>query len=144
MDTHQYQPFFHTLIAIVAVVMGVGFSIFRVWTSHQRKKEMLALHHKERLLAIEHGRDVPPLPPEFFQDDRRQRDLAPTAQLRHALFWLFGGVALTIALALNLRVIERAAWGLIPIAIGLAHLAYYLAIGRHQTTPPAPQPLPKA
>ncbi|MBI3525440.1 MAG: hypothetical protein HY066_13135 [Betaproteobacteria bacterium] len=119
------------LIPIIGIVMGVGLAMLAVLTDHQRKREMFDLHHKERLLAIERGMEVPPLPPEFFQRGHGRWQESPGGRLRRGLIWLFVGVALMAALALN-RSLEAAAWGLIPSAVGLANLIYYFTVGRNQ------------
>lgn len=119
------------LIPIIAIVMGIGVALLAIWTDYRRKSEMFELHHKERLLAIERGMEVPPLPPEFFHYGRKQWSWSRNNQLQSGLILLFAGGALMIALAVN-RDLETAAWGLLPFAVGLANLIYYFAVVRHQ------------
>ena len=110
------------MIPIVAIVMGVGIGMLTVFLDYRKKREMFALHHKERLAAIEKGMDVPPLPPEFFQDPRR-RPRSQSDYLRRGLIMLLLGVAITIALYSAAP--HDYLWGLLPIAIGVANLLYF-------------------
>lgn len=136
LDLRHIMPF---LIPIIAIVMGIGFAMLAVWTENQRKREMFELHHKERLLAIERGMEVPPLPAEFFQRGRGWGWDSASDGLRRGLLWSLVGLALMVALALN-RSLEAAAWGLIPCAVGLANLIYYFAAVRNPSLSPAKQP----
>lgn len=120
------------LIPLAAIVMGIGIAMFAIWTDYNRKREMFELLHKERLLAIERGMEVPPLPPDFFQSERCRRGPLPSDSLRRGLTWLLVGIALIVALAWN-RSPESATWGLIPVAVGLAHLISYAVAARNQS-----------
>lgn len=127
MDFHL-ESILAVMVPIIAIVMGIGLAMLAVWVRHQSKREMFELHHKERLLAIERGMEVPPLPPEFFKDGLDRG----SDRMRQGLVWLFVGMALIVALALN-KSLETAAWGLIPFAVGIANLIYHFAVGRRQT-----------
>jgi hypothetical protein len=111
------------LIPIVAIVMGVGLGMLGLFLDYQKKTRMFDLHHKERLLAIERGMEVPPLPSEFFAPVRKPVNLKANS-LRWGLIWLFLGLALGTAMALN-DGIEQASWALLPIAVGVALLSFY-------------------
>ena len=63
------------MIPIVAIVMGIGIGMLSLYLDYRKKREMFAMHHKERLTAIDKGMEVAPLPPEFFQYNRRTRTL---------------------------------------------------------------------
>jgi uncharacterized membrane protein len=134
-DLRHILPVF---IPIVAIIMGVGVAMLAIWTNYKRKSEMFELHHKERLLAIERGMEVPSLPEEFFKAASGKLVASPNDRLRHGLIWLLVGVALMIALALN-RSLESAAWGLLPVAVGLANLIYYATVMRNQPSNPTQQ-----
>lgn len=110
------------MVPIVAIVMGVGIGMLTVFLDYRKKREMFALHHKERLAAIEKGMDVPPLPPEFFQDPRR-RPRTPSDYLRRGLIMLLLGIAITVALYSASR--RDYLWGLLPVAFGVANLLYF-------------------
>jgi hypothetical protein len=109
------------------------------------------MHHRERMLAIERGMEVPPLPPHVFSDfdHKAAVEFAEVASragylirspLRRALVWILGGIALLVALYLNYGP-TTAAWALIPIAMGLANLGFYLAEGRSRPSGPGnPEP----
>jgi Domain of unknown function (DUF6249) len=109
------------MIPIVAIVMGIGIGMLTLFLDYRKKREMFALHHKERLAAIEKGMDVPPLPPEFFQDPRR-RPRSQSDYLRRGLIMLLIGIAITVALYSSSR--RDYLWGLLPIAFGVANLIY--------------------
>ena len=119
-------PFF---IPLVAIIMGIGVGMLALWLDHQKKIHILELHHKERLMAIERGMEVPPLPVEFFLE-RGKSEASLDSNLRWGLIWLLLGLAVATALILN-GDSSSAAWSLIPIAIGLAQLIFY-SIGRRK------------
>ncbi len=120
-DVHHISPL---LIPLVAIVMGVGIVMLSIWLDYQKKARMFELHHKERLLAIERGMEVPPLPPEFFRNGRL-RELDPKLDsLRRGLLLLMLGFGLGLALLFN-HGFEKATWALLPIGLGLAYLAFY-------------------
>ena len=120
------------MIPIIAIIMGIGIGMLSLFLDYRKKQNMFALHHKERLAAIEKGMEVPPLPPEFFQDGRRNRMRSPSDYLRRGLVLLFVGIAISVALFNTQR--QAYLWGLVPAAIGVAQLLYYYLEGRK--TPP--------
>jgi hypothetical protein len=122
-DFRHIIPFF---IPIIAIVMGIGIGMLGLWLDYQKKTRMFELHHKERLMAIERGMEVPPLPPEFFLNGRRDTGSSPGANsLRWGLIWLLLGGALGVAIGVNAG-LEAASWALLPIAVGLAQIIFYL------------------
>jgi hypothetical protein len=116
----------HTLVAIlsmvipiVAIIMGVGIGMMSLYLQFRRKRDMFQLYHAERMAAIEKGIELPPLPPEFFQDTGRTAP-APIRHRRSGLILLFLGIAFSVALwGTGAR---GYLWGLLPAAIGLALL----------------------
>jgi hypothetical protein len=99
-------PILAVVIPILAIVMGIGYAMLAIWLRYQRRKEVYEMHHRERMLAIERGMEVPPLPPGVFSDFD-----------------------------------HTAARALIPIAMGLANLGFYLAEGRSRPSGPGnPEP----
>lgn len=122
------------VIPIVAIVMGIGIGMLTLVLDYRKKRDMFALHHKERLAAIEKGVELPPLPAEFFQDGRRQRPRHPSDFLRRGLVLLFVGVAVTAAMYQSAP--DAYLWGVIPGAIGIAYLLYYAVVGRKLPAPP--------
>ena len=56
------------MIAIAAIVMGIGCAMFSLYLHSRRKREFLQMHHAERMAAIEKGIELPPVPPQFFHD----------------------------------------------------------------------------
>lgn len=115
------------LIPIIAIVMGIGIAMLSVVLDYRKKREMFAMHHKERLAAIEKGMEVPALPPEFFHNGHC-RARRPVENLRRGLILLLVGAAITIALYNTYN--RTYLWGLVPAAIGIAQLLTYLIESR--------------
>jgi Flp pilus assembly protein TadB len=110
------------MIPIVAIVMGIGIGMLSLLLDYRKKREMFAMHHKERLMAIEKGMEVPPLPPEFFQNGHR-RPRSSADNLRRGLILLLVGAAIMVALYNTYN--RTYLWGLVPAAIGIAQLLTY-------------------
>jgi len=117
------EGIFALVIPIVAIVMGLGFAMLINWLDYRKKREIFELHHKERMAAIEKGMDVPALPQELFQGNRNASG-SPGCYLRHGFIWLLVGLAVMIAL--RAEGMPGAYFGLIPAAVGLANLFYYV------------------
>lgn len=130
-ELRHIMPF---LIPIVAIVMGIGIGMLALWIDYRKKREIFELHHKERLLAIERGMEVPPLPDNLFGNGRDGQGAGPADYLRRGLLWLLVGLAIGIALAIN-RGLESASWGLIPMAVGLAYLIFHASSPRSEVPP---------
>ncbi|HTP39230.1 MAG TPA: DUF6249 domain-containing protein [Steroidobacteraceae bacterium] len=111
------------MIPIIAIVMGIGIGMLALWLDYRKKRDIYALHHKERLVAIEKGMDVPPLPDNFF-NEFRSRPRNHTEYLRKGLIWLLIGVAVIVAMYYTGNG-DDAMWGLVPAAFGAANLLYY-------------------
>jgi hypothetical protein len=119
----EFRHIIPLLIPIVAIVMGVGFGMLGLYLDYRKKTQMFEMHHKERLLAIERGIEVPPLPIEFFSG--RNKTPNPVGNsLLWGLLWFLVGLAICIALLMNGDT-HSAPWALWPMAIGLAQLIYY-------------------
>jgi hypothetical protein len=116
------------LIPIVAIVMSLSLAMVGLWLDYRRKSEIFALHHQERMAAIEKGMDVPPLPPELFHRAGR----LPGDYLRRGLVWLLVGGAVTVAIYYEHG--HGALFGLIPMAAGLANLIFFVAMPRLRPT----------
>jgi len=120
------------LIPIIAIVMGIGTGMFSLWIDHRRKQTLLELNHRERLAALEHGRELPPLPVELlcqpgngaWAGRRNRAPLTPSQQLFRGLFWTLLGAACATALWANVGLAE-ATWALIPLMIGLVWMAIW-------------------
>jgi hypothetical protein len=112
-----------TSIVIVALI---GFVAFRYWLRHHGR----VLIHRERMMALEKGLDLPPLQEEV---QRRQFNFRRLLLLS-GLIWLAVGLSGTVVAGIILaqpypefaqapRHMELI--GLIPAAIGLAQLIVY-------------------
>jgi hypothetical protein len=127
------------MIPIIAIVMGLGLGMLKIWTDYRKKREILQAHHAERMAAIEKGIELPPLPPQFYGSDdaparaaQVQREFKGQANglhyLRSGLTWLLIGIAISIALYANHdneHVHTAAWWGAVPAAFGLSRLLFY-------------------
>ncbi len=111
------------LIPLLAIFMGIGIGMLSIFLDFRKKQEMFAMHHKERMAAIDKGMDVPPLPPEFFRDGPRCRPRTHADFLRRGLVLLFVGIAVSVALYNTQR--DAYLWGLVPAGVGLAQLLFY-------------------
>jgi len=112
------------MIPIIAIVMGIGIGMLALWFDYQRKTRMFELIHKERLLAIERGMEVPPLPSDCFMNGRERERGTKVNGLQRGLALLLLGLALGVALFIN-QGPEVATWALLPIALGLAQLIFH-------------------
>jgi Domain of unknown function (DUF6249) len=132
---HELKGVLGVLIPIIAIVMGIGLAMLGLWLDHQKKSRLLEVTHAERLKALEQGRELPELPVMAITGSRREDLLLdPQRHLRRGLTWLLVGVAVGVALWLN-KGPERAAFALIPMAVGLAGLITYAV---RPKTPPSP------
>ena len=132
-DIAELRHILPFMIPIVAIVMGIGIAMLAVWIDYRKKRDIFELHHKERMFAIERGMEVPPLPPQLLAGAtaREASCTGPADYLRRGLLWLLVGCAVAAALAIN-RDLDSAAWGLVPIAVGLAYLIYYRTDARQR------------
>jgi hypothetical protein len=107
-------------IPVIAIVLGVGAAIVQIIANHRQRLQRAEHRHRERLAAIEKGLELPADPPEPVVDARqRPRDL-----LRGLVLLLVGAV-LVPALMRNGDA-DVALFGLLPAAVGLAYVIYYV------------------
>jgi hypothetical protein len=130
------------MVPIVAIVMGLGVGMLKIWTDYRKKREILQAHHAERMAAIEKGIELPPLPPQFYGSDdtpalsakmQEFKGASGLHYLRTGLMWLLIGIAISIALYAdhdNEHVHTAAWWGAVPAAFGLSRLLFYFVANR--------------
>jgi hypothetical protein len=126
------------LIPIVAIVMGIGMGMLALWLDYRKKREIYQLHHAERMAAIEKGIDVPPLPPEFFQTNRRFNATPGQRMYRGLLLTLLGAVFVFAQFIPG----DHGYWsngsqtftGLLLIAAGVANLLFYVLDARRNNS----------
>jgi len=98
------------LIPITAMLSTFGAAavilVFLIIYNYRKRQ----LQGQEIMAAIEKGIEVPFPPP-------KKRNY-----LNLGLVWTFVGVAFTLALWFSARIMEAAAWGFLPIALGVAFL----------------------
>ncbi len=137
------EPLLALFIPIIAIVMGIGIAALTVYLNYRKRKEMFALYHQERMLALEKGVELPPLPDDLLTDEGMSaRAYNPRRHLLKGLVWLFIGLGLIVALY---AVVDprKALFGLIPAGIGLAHLIYYAVEGKKEPVLAEQQPAGK-
>jgi len=102
-------------IPIVAIIFSMGGTVAVVALALFYNYKKRQAQSREILAAIEKGIEVPFPPPV----KRNYRNLG--------LVWTFVGVAFTLALWFSANRMEAAAWGLLPLAVGIAFLliAYF-------------------
>jgi Domain of unknown function (DUF6249) len=126
-------PALGVMVPIVAIIMGIGIGMLRLWLDYRNRRDMFQMHHAERMAAIEKGIELPPLPPQFFQEYRRGAP-SSTGSLASGLVLVFVGAAIYFALY-SAAGPDIAPWGLVPAAIGAALLLYYALVGRKLRAP---------
>ena len=101
------------LVPIVAMLSTFGAAgvilVFLIIYNYRKRQ----LQGQEIMAAIEKGIEVPFPPPK----EPKKRNY-----LNLGLVWTFVGVAFTLALWFSARIMEAAAWGFLPIALGVAFL----------------------
>jgi hypothetical protein len=130
-------------IPIIAIILGVGAAIVQIIANHRQRLQRAEHRHSERLAAIDKGLELPPDPLEPVADPRHR----PRHLLRGLVLVLVGAV-LVPALIRNGDA-DVALFGLLPAAVGLAYLIYYVIEGRRESAafddahrPQAAGPLP--
>jgi hypothetical protein len=112
------------VIPVVAIVMSLGFAMLALWTTHQRKSQMLEQLHRERMAAIEKGVALPPVNVEEIVATTSSPGTAnPARVLRSGVLLLAIGIVLYFAINES-GGREGALFGLIPAAVGVANLVY--------------------
>ena len=113
----------------IAIIAFVG---FYQWLRHQRR----VLIHRERLIALEKGIELPPLE----REAQRSTWNAQQFLLLAGLIWISLGVGAILSLNALIsngspaaaEIPEGVQWvGLAPVGIGLSHLIVYF-VGRNQ------------
>ena len=144
-------PILGVMIPIIAIVLGLGLGMLKLWLDYRKKREILQAHHAERMAAIEKGIELPPLPPQFYgsetkslpaevlREELKGRHVGLT-YLRSGLIWLLVGIAISVALYTNHDGGRSSAawWGGIPIAFGLSKLLFYFIANRMNAGADAP------
>ena len=117
-----------TLVPLFAITFAIGLPlaipIVIIVLNYRKRRQLMELHHVERMAAIERGMEIPPLPIELLDGSARRRHTS----LLPGLVWLFVGLAILIAL--DSVSSDEAMIGLVPTGVGLAYLIYYFIDGR--------------
>lgn len=108
----------------VAIGMPLSIPIIIAVLNYKKRRQLVQLHHAERMAAIERGMDLPPLPAELLDGNPRRR----RTSLLPGLVWLFVGLAVVVSM--HSLSDDDAMLGLIPTGVGLAYLIYYFVEGR--------------
>jgi hypothetical protein len=107
-------------IPIIAIVMGIGLAIIAIILDFRKKSALFELHHKERMLAIERGMEIPPLPADFYGSVGRHGGCRGRGRYS-GIVMLFVGVAAFTAMYANGNS-QGAWWALVLVAVGLGRL----------------------
>ena len=114
------------LIPIFGIVFGILVAIVAIVTQHRQKIQRADLRHKERLATIDKGLELPP-------DTEDAEDVGKRSNsLRSGLTGIAVGVVLYFALD-ELVGSRFALFGLIPAAVGVANLLFYIIEGRRKS-----------
>ena len=122
-------------IPLLAVTLGCAIPIIAILIDYFKGRRVFELYHQERMAAIEKGRELPPLPEELFNsifNGGRRKPRSPrrrSSRLLGGLIWTMSGLGATVAIYAN-QGADKAAYGLIPIGVGLSHLIYYFVEGK--------------
>lgn len=116
-------------IPLFGIVFGVGVAMLAIMTTHREKTQRVELRHKERLAAMEKGLELPPELEDPGNGGKRSR----SGSLRSGLIGVGVGIVLYFALD-GLAGDDIALFGLIPAAVGLANLIFYVIEGRKAGT----------
>jgi hypothetical protein len=125
------------LVSTVAIIciFGLPLSIPIIYLvlNYRKRRRLIELVHAERLAAIERGMEIPTLPVEILGTPPVGR-----SALLSGLIWLLVGLALMA----GLHGLDGDAgfgglcvWGLVPTAVGVAYLIYYLVERRKPVHP---------
>lgn len=111
------------VVPIVAIVGGLSYAAYSTYLKVRRQREMLQMHHAERLAAIEKGIELPPLPSDAVHDQYYgpgYRSEYRRWRRGRGVTLMFVGAAVTAALWAQGG--TNFWWGLIIIAWGLGQL----------------------
>ena len=120
-------------IPIVAITFGIGIGMPGHLVRAQAQVELLERLHRERMLALEKGVELPALPPAMvghLSTRPQSRYLRPRA-LRNGLMMLLGGIVLYFAVD-KAGGEEGALFVLILAVLGLANLVYAAVIWKQE------------
>jgi len=125
-------PTLALMIPILSIVLGIGVAMLAIYLGYRKRKEVFALHHQERMLAIEKGLEVPPLPEGLLEDGAAPYN--PKRHLLKGMVWLFVGLGGGVALwaTVDAEGAHYSLFSLVFIGIGAAHLIYYFVEGKKQ------------
>jgi hypothetical protein len=121
-------------IPILAIVMGFGTAAAGIITRHRQQLQRVELQHKERVIAMDKGLELPP--------ELAAAEIRRPRYLLKGLVWTFGGVAAYFPLD-SLAGSDEAMLALVPVAIGLAYLVFYFVQGRHEDAAGASESTPR-
>ncbi len=123
-------PIIALFIPIIAIVLVMGLAMLFVYLGYRKKRELFNLYHQERMLALEKGLEVPPLPEGLLEESATPYN--PRRHLLIGMVWLFAGVGIGLGLwsVADHEGAHYSLFSLILVGIGAAHLIYYWIEGR--------------
>ncbi len=114
-------------IPIVAILGGISYAAYSMYLRFRRQREMLQMHHAERMAAIEKGIELPPMASEIAHDPSFDIHRGyggvgmPPRRRYRGLITLLVGIAITVAMW-QTDGDNSFWWGLIIVAAGLGQL----------------------
>ena len=121
-------------IPIIAIIMGVGAGIVGIFSRHRQQLQRVELRHKERVVAMEKGLELPP--------ELADMDVRRPRYLLKGLVYSFVGIGLYFPLS-AVAGEDESLFALIPFAVGLAYLIFYFVQGRHEEAAAASDTAPR-
>ena len=112
------------LVPCIAIIGGLSYAAYAQYLRGRRQREILQMHHAERMAAIEKGIELPPLAPEVLyggQDGARYRGDYRRRRRGGAMTLVFVGAVVTLALWQDGGDVSFW-WGLVIVAWGLGRL----------------------
>ena len=121
-------------MGFVALTSGFGLAFLAIWTDYRKRRDLIDMLHRERMLALEKGLELPEIPGTLVGEppaSRTGHDSA-TKGLKSGLIWLVTGFGFTLFFAFEVGRTADGRWqgpnpalGLIPAGIGVVNLICY-------------------
>ncbi len=121
-------------MGFVALTSGFGLAFLAIWTDYRKRRDLIDMIHRERMLALEKGLELPEIPGTLVGEPPAARTghVSPTKGLKGGLIWLVTGLGFTLFFAFEVERTPGGHWqgpnpalGLIPAGIGVVNLICY-------------------
>ncbi len=121
-------------MGFVALTSGFGLAFLAIWTDYRKRRDLIDMLHRERMLALEKGLELPEIPRTLVGESPESKPghVSPTKGLKGGLIWLVTGFGFTLFFAFEVGRTGDGRWngpnpalGLIPAGIGVVNLICY-------------------